>query len=225
MLTLLSTLIAAPFGLLTAVFLGEYAPRRLALGAKPLIDIFAGMPPVIYGIWGVMFIVPMVSFIAKRYFSLSVTGYSLLAAAIVVAVMIYPIITSVITELIDALPVELREASYSVGATRWQTVKHVVLRQIRPGIFAAIVLGLSRAFGETIAVMMVAGNVPRIPGSVFDPVYSLSALVANNYGEMTSIPVYDSALMFVSLLLLLIVVLFNTGAQLALQRTMRGKNL
>jgi phosphate transport system permease protein len=115
----------------------------------------------------------------------------------------------------------MREASMALGASRWQTIKGVVLRRASPGIIAAVVLGFSRAFGETMAVMMVVGNVPQIPRSVFDAGYPLSALIANNYGEMMSIPMYDSALMAAALVLLLVVLLFTFAARLILLSAIR----
>ena len=204
-----------------AVFIAEYAPKPLAVFTKPVIDIFAGIPSVVYGVWGVLFIVPFVSYISINFFNIHSTGYSLITASIVLAIMIFPLIANIVTELIESVPVELRESAYSLGATRWHTIKKVVLRKIRPGIIAAIVLGLSRAFGETMAVMMLAGNVARMPENIFDPVYTISALIANNYGEMMSIPLYDSALMFASLILLAVVIIFNSTAQLILLRTIR----
>jgi len=128
------------------------------------------------------------------------------------------VIISVLSEVMQTVPHELKNASLSLGATKWQMIKHVVLRRSLPGIIAAIILGFSRAFGETMAVLMVAGNVAKIPSSVFDPAYPLPALIANNYGEMMSIPLYDSALLFASLLLLLIVIFFNVLARLVLVR-------
>jgi phosphate transport system permease protein len=116
----------------------------------------------------------------------------------------------------------LREASLSVGATKWQTVKFVVMRRALPGVTAAIVLGLSRAFGETMAVLMVAGNVAKVPKGVFEPAYPLPALIANNYGEMLSVPLYDSALMFSSLVLLVVVLVFNIVAQVVLKKVSSG---
>jgi phosphate transport system permease protein len=121
-------------------------------------------------------------------------------------------------EVLGSVPYEIREASLSLGATKWQTIKHVVIRKAMPGIIAAIVLGLSRAFGETMAVLMVAGNVAKAPSSVFDPAYPLPALIANNYGEMLSVPLYDSALLLACLVLLLVVLFFNVIARVVLIR-------
>ena len=121
------------------------------------------------------------------------------------------------------MPQGLREASLALGATRWQTVRRVVLRRAWPGVMAAVVLGFSRAFGETMAVLMVVGNVPVVPRSILDPAYPLTALIANNYGEMMSIPLYDAALLGGALILLLIVLVFNLGARLVLVRLVRNE--
>ncbi len=212
----LSMAIGIPVCLLTAIYISEYASRHLRSLAKPLLDLLAGIPPVVFGLWGVLAIVPFVGGLAARSGSAS-TGYSILAGGIVLAIMIFPIIISVTDEVLRKVPVEARAASLALGATRWQTTKHVVLRAALPGVFAAIVLGFSRAFGETMAVLMVVGNVPILPRSLFDPAYPLPALIANNYGEMMSIPLYDSALMFAALVLLLVVLLFNLAATLVLR--------
>jgi phosphate transport system permease protein len=110
-----------------------------------------------------------------------------------------------------------------LGATRWEATKVVVLRRGLPGILAAVVLGFSRAFGETLAVMMVVGNVAKLPGSIFDPAYPLPALIANNYGEMMSVPLYESALMGAALLLFTVVLLFNLAARTVIVRMARGQ--
>jgi phosphate transport system permease protein len=120
------------------------------------------------------------------------------------------------------VPDGLREASLALGATRWQTIRLVVMREAWPGVLAAVVLGLSRAFGETMAVLMVVGNVPLVPHSIFDAAYPLTALIANNYGEMMSIPLYSAALLAAALILLLIVLGFNVASRLVLIRLVRN---
>jgi phosphate transport system permease protein len=212
--------IAVPPSLLTAIYLAEYAPPRVRAITKPLIELLAGIPSVVYGVWGVLTVVPFVEHTASPILSRwlgflplfrsdNPTGYGILAGGMVLAVMVFPIIIAVAEDVIRAVPHGLREASLAVGATRWQTVKLVVLRRAWPGVMAAVVLGFSRAFGETMAVLMVVGNVPRVPRSIFDAAYPLTALIANNYGEMMSIPLYDAALLGGALILLLIVLLFN----------------
>jgi phosphate transport system permease protein len=216
--TAVAVAIAVPPCILTALFLSDYAHRRLRESMQPLIDLLAGIPSVVYGVWGVLVVVPFVKSFLAPLWGVASTGYSVLAAGIVLAIMIAPVIIHVATEVLRAVPLEVREASLVVGATKWQTVKYAVLRKAAPGIVAAVVLGVSRAIGETMAVLMVVGNVARAPGSVFDPGYPLPALIANNYGEMLSVPLYDSALLLAALVLLGGVLLFNIASKLILRR-------
>ena len=211
-------LFSIPVGILAAVYLSEYSKdtafKRLILTAN---NILAGIPSVVFGVWGVLMIVPFVAKIAPAFGAYS-TGYSVLAGAIVLAIMVFPTIIHVSLEVFASVPQSLRDASLSLGATKWETVKHVVLRKGLAGIIASVALGFSRAFGETMAVLMVVGNTPIIPKSVFDSAYPLPALLANNYGEMMSIPLYDGALMLAAFVLLLIVLVFNIGARVVLIR-------
>ena len=217
-----AVVIAIPLCLLTAIYLSEYAPRFVREWTKPLIDLLAGIPSVVYGVWGVLVIVPLIKNHIAPAFGSSSSGYSVLAGGIVLAIMVFPIIIHVSLEVFRTVPFEIREASLSLGATKWQTIKHVVVRKAMPGIIAAIVLGLSRAFGETMAVLMVAGNVAKAPTSVLDPTYPLPALIANNYGEMLSVPLYDSALLLACFILLLVVLFFNVIARFVLIRVERA---
>ena len=217
-----AVLIAVPLCLLTAIYLSEYANSKVREWVKPLIDILAGIPSVVFGVWGMLVIVPFIKDVVAPFAGVFSTGYSILAGGIVLAIMIFPVIIHVSLEIFRAVPQEIREASLAVGATRWQTIKHVVMRKALPGVAAAIVLGISRAFGETMAVLMVVGNVAKIPRSVLDPAYPLPALIANNYGEMLSIPLYDSALMLAALILLLVILVFNTLSKIILIRVQRS---
>ena len=230
--TLTTMIIAVPICVLCALYLSEYAGPRLRGMMKPLLDILAAIPSVIYGVWGLLAIVPVVqSAIAPAlgrllgfiplFRSQNPTGFGVFSAGLVLAVIVTPVIVAVTFEVLQTVPQGLREASLAMGATRWQTIKHVVLPKALPGVIAAIVLGFSRAFGETIAVMMVVGNVPQMPRSLFDAAYPLPALIANNYGEMMSIPLYDAALMGAALILLLVVLGFNIMAVLALRQAAR----
>ncbi len=227
--TMVAMIISVPPSLLTAIYLAEYLHPRIRAIFMPLIDLLAGIPSVVYGIWGVLTIVPFIqkdlSPLVDQWLGFTPlfeaknpTGYGILAGGIVLAVMVFPIIIAVAEEVIRTVPRGLREASWSLGATKWQTTKSVVLRRAFPGVMAAVLLGFSRAFGETMAVLMVVGNVVQIPHSIFDAAYPLTALIANNYGEMLSIPLYDSALMTASLILLLVVILFNLISRLVLIR-------
>jgi phosphate transport system permease protein len=230
--TLVAMLLAVPAALFSAMYLAEYTRMRSLI--KPLVDVLASIPSVVYGLWGVLFVVPLVRdhigpwsgqtlgrsipFFANN----NPTGYGLLAAGVVLAIMVFPIIVSVAEEVFRGVPQGMREASLALGATEWETTKLVVLRKALPGVIAAVVLGFSRAFGETLAVLMVVGNVAKVPGSLFDAAYPLPALIANNYGEMMSIPLYDAALMAASLMLLVVVLCFNLTARLTLVRLQRG---
>jgi len=217
-----AVLIAVPLCLLTSMYLSEYAHSKVREWVKPLIDILAGIPSVVFGVWGMLVVVPFIKDVVAPFAGVFSTGYSVLAGGIVLAIMIFPVIIHVSLEIFRAVPQEVREASLALGATRWQTIKHVVMRKALPGVAAAVVLGISRAFGETMAVLMVVGNVPKIPHSILDPAYPLPALIANNYGEMLSIPLYDSALMLAALILLLVVLFFNTLSKVILIRVERS---
>ena len=232
--TLVGMIVAVPPSLLTAIYLAEYASLRVRSLVKPLIDLLAGIPSVVYGIWGVLTIVPLTrNFVAptlQRWFGFfplfrsdNPTGYSVLAGGIVLAVMVFPIIIAVTEEVIRSVPGGFREASLALGATRWQTIKHVVLRRGIAGVLASVMLGFSRAFGETMAVMMVVGNLPEAPHSIFDAAYPLTALIANNYGEVMSIPLYDAALLGAAFILLLVVMVFNIASRLVIVRIIRSE--
>jgi phosphate transport system permease protein len=216
--TAIAIIIALPLSMLTAIYLSEYAHIRVRKLVLPLIELLSGIPPVLYGVWGVLVIVPLIQDRIAPHFVEFTTGYSVLAGGIVLAIMIFPLIISIVIEVFDNVPQDLRNASLSLGATQWQTTKKVVLRKSFDGIVAAVVLAISRAFGETIAVLMVCGNLAQVPHSLFDSAYPLPALIANNYGEMMSIPMYDSALMFAALLLFVIIFLFNALSRIILYR-------
>jgi len=215
--TFLAMVLALPICLLCSVYLVEYAPKKVKEITKPLIDLLAGIPSVVYGVFGILAVVPLVRELSQKI-GISTTGYSVLAGGIVLAIMVFPIIISVSAEVISSVPYEARESSLALGATQWQTVKKVVLKKAFPGIVAATILGFSRAFGETMAVLMVVGNVAKVPHSIFDEAYPLTALIANNYGEMLSIPLYDSALLLGALILLFVVLFFSIIARLILMR-------
>ncbi len=232
--TAVGVVLAVPPCLLVSIYLAEYAHSATRSIAKPVLDLLAAIPPVVYGVWGLLAIVPFVDKVLAPFSdrwlgSVSIfavnqpTGFGILAAGIVLAVMIAPLIISVMYEIFSTVPNDLRHASLAVGATQWQTIRNIVLPQVTPGIIAAIVLGASRALGETIAVLMVVGNIPQVPTSIFDSAYPLPALIANNYGEMMSIPLYDAALLSAALVLLVVILIFNILSILVIQRMLRRK--
>ena len=216
--TMISVVIALPLSLFTAVFLTEYANRKVKKFVYPALDILASLPSVIYGVWGTLVIVPWISTKLAPHFVEFSAGYTTLAAGIVLSIMILPLLVSLFVELFASVSDDLRDTSYALGSTRWQTAQNVVIRKSLPGIFASVVLAISRALGETIAVLMVCGNLPAVPHSLFDACYPIPALIANNYGEMLSLPMYESALMFAALLLFVVVLLFNLASRIILRR-------
>lgn len=216
--TMIAVLWTLPVSLFTAIFLTEHSPKWTRKVVFTILDILAGLPSVVYGVWGVLVIVPWISDWLAPFFVEFSTGYTILAAAIVLGVMILPLMISLFVEIFSAVPQEYRDASISLGATRWQTTKFVLLRKSFPGIVASVILAVSRAMGETIAVLMVCGNIVLLPSSLLDGCYPLPALIANNYGEMLSVPLYESALMLAALILFVMVFIFNIASRLILRR-------
>lgn len=228
--TLVAMLFAVVPAVLSGIYLAEYTTSRARALLKPMLDVLVGIPSVVFGLWGILVIVPFIRDLAGPAIGDALgqslpflafnntSGYSVLAAGAVLAVMVFPLIVAVVDEVLCSTPQEMRESLLSLGATKWETTRCIVRRRGLPGIIAAVVLGFSRAFGETLAVLMVVGNVPQIPRSIFDAAYSLPALIANNYGEMMSIPLYESALMGAALLLLITVILFNITARAVIVR-------
>ena len=227
--TIVGVVLAVPPCILTSLYLSEYAHNSTREVMKPLLDLLAAIPSVVYGVWGVIAIVPLVESTLKPFFakylgfipffvSKNPTGYGILSGGIVLAVMIAPFIIAVTYEVLVTVSQGLREASLAIGATQWQTIRAIVIPQTLPGIIASVVLGATRALGETMAVLMVVGNVPQVPKSIFDTAYPLPALIANNYGEMMSIPLYDAALLGAAFMLLVVILIFNISSTLVLQR-------
>jgi len=218
--TLLALAIAVPLSVLTAIFMSEYLPKKPALYTKMVFDVLSGVSPVIFGVWGVIIIVPMVRdyiqpFCAEHlpfplFTSSNMSGYSTLSGALVLALMTSPLIVSISEEVLRAVPFEMRQASMALGATKWEAIKKVLLKKAAPGIIAAIILSLSRTIGETMAVLMVAGcHIRETPFSIFDPAYPLPALIANTFGETMSIPLYKSAIFLAAFVLLLLTAVSN----------------
>ncbi|MBT9132694.1 phosphate ABC transporter permease subunit PstC [candidate division NPL-UPA2 bacterium Unc8] len=172
LVALFSMLISVPLGILTAIFLAEVAPEIMRNILRPAIELLAGIPSVVYGFVGLMVLVP---FIRTH---LGPPGFSILAGSIVLAIMALPTIITISEDAIKAVPKSYKEASFAVGATHWQTIKNIILPAARSGILAGVVLGSGRAIGETMAAIMVLGNLPVIPTSVLGPIRTLTANVA-----------------------------------------------
>ncbi len=208
-ITLSGLVIMVPICLAAALYITQYSPLWLSRMLRSVIDILAGIPSVIFGLWGIITVVPLVAEWAGSSGAENASGYSIIAAAVVMSVSVMPFVLNMLIELFESVAIELKETALSLGASYWQTIKDVILKKTRPGITAAFTLGISKGFGETIAVLMVVGNVVQVPAGLFDAGYPLPALLANNYGEMMSVPLYDAALMLSALILLLIVIFFN----------------
>jgi phosphate transport system permease protein len=215
--TFTAMFIAVPPCILCAIYLTEYANSKVSNFVRPIIDMIAGVPSVIFGVWGLIIIVPFIKNEMGPFLGIETSGRTVLAGGIVLAVSVFPVIIQLLVELFKSIPTELREASLSIGATKWQTIKWVMLRKAGPGVVSAVVIAFCRAFGETMSVIMVTGNVVMVPHSIFDPAYPLPSLIANSYGETMSIPIYDSALMFVAFILFAIILIFNLIARYVLR--------
>lgn len=208
--TLGAMLIGVPLGLSGAVFLSEFVPRWAMRIIKPTIELLAGIPSVVYGFIGVMVLAPLI----RNY--LGGPGLSILAASIILGIMIMPTILSISIDAIRAVPNSYREGALALGATHWQTIHMVVIRAARSGIVAGIILGLGRAVGETMAVIMVAGNAVKIPGSPLDSVRTLTANIALEMGYATGM--HRQALFATGVVLLVIIMVLNYTATMAIRR-------
>jgi len=215
-----------PISIATAVYLTELAPLWLRQPLIMFIELLAAVPSVILGLWGIFVMVPWLrshlfpwlqsAFGFLPLFQGPIYGLSMLAAGIILAIMSVPIITSVSREILRSVPGLQREAAYALGATRWEVTRIAVLSYAKKGLFGAVILGLGRALGETMAVTMVIGNRPEIAKSLFAPGYTLASVLANEFTEATT-DTYLSALFEIGLVLLGVTVLVNALAQLLLK--------
>lgn len=222
----LALLVAVPLSIATAVYLTEIAPYWLGQALTLFIELLAAVPSVILGLWGIFVMVPWLRehpFPWLRgalgflpLFQGPIYGVSMLAGGIIIAIMILPIITSVSREILRSVPGLQREAAYALGATPWEVTRIAVLSYAKKGLFGAVILGLGRALGETMAVTMVIGNRPEIAASLFAPGYTLASVVANEFTEATT-DMYLNSLFEIGLVLLGVTVLVNALAQLLLK--------
>jgi phosphate transport system permease protein len=178
-ITFLSLFMAVPLAISCAIFLAEVAPNSMRKILKPTLQSLAGIPSVIYGFFGLVLLVP---FMREQFGG---TGFSMLTASLILTIMILPTIVSISEDALRSIPIEYKEASLALGATQWQTIKNVIFPAALPGVVTAIILGMGRAVGETMAVIMVAGNVPLIPNSILDPVRALTSNIALEMGYAT----------------------------------------
>lgn len=227
--SLLALLIAAPVAIGIAVFLSELCPAWLRTPLIFLTELLASIPSIVYGLWGIFVLVPLVrelqlalpaSIRALPMFSGPPVGVSLLTAALVLAVMIIPFTSSVAREVLRAVPVTQREGAYALGATRWEATM-VAIRGARVGIIGAVMLGLGRALGETMAVTMVIGNTPQTSWSIFAPQYTMAAVIANQFAEASD-AMHLSALVEIGLLLFVITLGINVISRTLIWRMGRS---
>ena len=230
--SLVALLIAVPLAVGVAVFTTEMCPKKLRGPLSFFVELLAAIPSVIYGLWAIFILVPLLSgyvqpFLAKTLgwtglFEGPPYGIGMLAAGIILAIMIVPIISSITREVLMVVPQHQREGVLALGATRWEMIRVGVLRNARAGILGGIILGLGRALGETMAVTMVIGNRPEIAKSLFAPGYTMASVLANEFSEATG-DVYLSALVEIGLALFLVTIIVNALAQLLVWTVTRGQ--
>ena len=208
--TIGSLIIGVPLALACAITLAELAPLRLTVILKPTIELLAGIPSVVYGFLGVVLLVPLI----RDY--LGGPGLSLLAASMILAIMILPTITSISIDAIQAVPYSYKEGSLALGATHWQTIRMVILKAARSGIITAIILGMGRAIGETMAVIMVAGNALKLPSSPLSPVRPLTSNIALEMGYAAGD--HRAALFATGIVLFVFIMVFNVLANIITKR-------
>lgn len=229
--SLIAILIAVPISVGVAIFLTEIAPRWLSTPIGFLVELLAAIPSVIYGLWGIFIFVPFVRNYIQMplqdvlgwmpLFSGPPLGIGMLAAGLILAIMIIPIITAISKDIISSVPILQREGALALGATKWETIKYAVLPYAKTGILGGIILGLGRAIGETMAVTMVIGNRAEISSSIFAPAHSMAAVIANEFTEATE-DVYLSAIIEIGLLLFLVTFILNGLARFFIWSVARG---
>lgn len=228
----IALLLAVPLGIGIAIFLVEMAPRRLGAVVAFFVELLAAIPSIVYGLWGLFVLAPIVRDAVAPglhatlgflpIFSGTSHGVGMLTGGLILAIMVLPFIAAVSRDVLTVVPQTQREGSLALGATKWETIWHVVLPYGRAGIAGAVILALGRALGETMAVTMVIGNSPQIVASLFEPGYTMSSVIANEYAEASS-PLYLSALTEIGLLLFAVTFLVNAIARLLIWRMSRAQ--
>ena len=229
--SILALIISVPLAIGVAVFITEMSPPWLKGPLAFTTELLAAIPSVIYGLWAIFVLVPLlrvyVQPFLKHYFGWTglfegyPNGYSMLAAGLILAIMIVPIISSITREVMTAVPQQQREAVLALGSTRWEMIRTGVLRNARAGIMGGVILGLGRALGETMAVTMVIGNNPQIAKSLFAPGYTMASVIANEFSEATG-NLYTSALIEIGLALFIVTIIVNILAQVLVWSVTRG---
>jgi len=228
----IALIIGVPVAVATALFLNELCPRRFRAPLGLLVDLLAAVPSVVYGLWGVFVLIPKLMPAEKWFASTfsfipwigggTVTGPNYVIAGLLLAILILPIVSAISREVIATVPSEHKEAALALGATRWEMIRMAVLPYSRAGITGGAMLGLGRAIGETIAVVLVIGNAPVIGQHLFNQGYSLAAVIANEFGEAANDPLHSSALFGAGLVLFVLTLVVNMIARAFVARGTRG---
>jgi phosphate transport system permease protein len=233
MSSMMAIVLATPVGLFTAVFLAEYAPRRVATPLTFVVELLAAIPSVVIGLWGVFILGPVLqatlsSWIVDTlgwipFFSGPAFATGLFTAGVILAIMILPTIVTISREVLIAVPASQREAMYGLGATRWEVTSRVVIPIARSGIVGAVILGLGRALGETLAVTMVIGNGENVPTSIFSQAQTLSSKIATSFNE-AAVGQQTSTLIALGLILLVITIAINVIARVFVGRAQEAES-
>ncbi len=215
--SILAILFSIPFSLAASLYLGEYAEdKKFAKIIKFILDLLSGIPSIIYGFWGLMVLVPIVRKF-EEFIGIPPLGIGIFTASLILSIMIIPYTTSIAREVIRLVPQDIKEAAYSLGATRFEVIKDIIIPYARSGIFAGILLSFGRAFGETMAVTMVIGNANYIPKSLFAPANTMASVIANEFTEATS-DLYLSTLISLGLFLLITSLIVNSIGRYIISR-------
>jgi phosphate ABC transporter permease protein PstC len=229
----IALLLGVPIAVATALYLTELCPARLRGGFALLVDLLAAVPSVVYGLWGVFFLIPKL-LPAEKWFASTFsfipwigggtpTGPNVFIAGLILAIMVLPIVSAISREVVSTVPGDNKEAALALGATRWEMIRMAVLPYSRAGISGAAMLGLGRALGETIAVVLVIGNAPQIPNHLFSQGYTLAAVIANEFGEASNTPIHSSALFACGLVLFVLTLIVNYFARRIVVRSTTGR--
>ncbi|MDD3845896.1 MAG: phosphate ABC transporter permease subunit PstC [Syntrophorhabdaceae bacterium] len=212
----LALLISVPFSIAISILLGEYFKAgALSTFLRSAVEVLAGIPSVIYGLWGLFFLMPAVRFIELKI-GVAPHGVGILTSSLILAIMIIPFSASIGREVITLVPGDLKEAAYSLGATRFEVIKSIVIPYARSGIIAGILLALGRAIGETMAVTMLIGNSNFLPTSIFSPANTMASVIANEFAEATGITA--ASLIYVALVLFLVTMIVNIIGTYVIQK-------
>lgn len=221
--SLIALIVAGPIGIGASLFLAELAPRKLATPVAMLIELLAAVPSVVYGLWGLFVLAPLIrtqlgpalqhAFGFLPIFQGPIYGVGMLAGGLILAIMVVPTVAAISRDVFEAVPNDQREGMLALGATKWEMLTKAVLPYARSGVIGALVLGLGRALGEAMAVVMVIGNKPQIVASLFAPGYTMASVLANEFSEATG-KVYISMLIEIGLLLFIVSLIVNVFARL-----------